>query len=79
MGPGLTSCVPWEMGGEQGLVRAPGLPRRGGVLEKDGAAFISLRERWQQQGILLIFSNDVSVSLSFYLINVIPLTGRDLS
>ncbi|PKU35989.1 nociceptin receptor [Limosa lapponica baueri] len=55
------------MGDEQGLVQASGLPCSGGVLEKDDAAFTSLRERWQQQGILLIFSDDVSISLSFNL------------
>lgn len=49
-----------EMGGEQGLVQASGLPRRNGVLEKDGRAFMSLGERGQKQ-ILLIFSDDIPI------------------
>lgn len=74
-------CHGWlETGGEQGLVQVSGLPCSGGVLEKDGGAFISLREHWQQQGILLIFSDGISIfPSSFYLINMISLTGRDLS
>ena len=68
------------MGPEQGLLQASGLQRSGGVLEKGGGAFVSFGECWQQQGTLLMFSDDISISpSSFYLINMISLTRRDLS
>lgn len=73
-------CHGWlETGGERGLVQASGVLCGGGMLEKDGAAFGSLGEHQQQQGILLICSDDISISPSFYLINMISLTGRVLS
>lgn len=68
-----------QIGGEQELEQASGFPHRNGVLEKDGGVFVFLRQRWQQQGILQVFSDDVSISPSFYLINVLCLMGRDLS
>lgn len=60
MGPGLASCGLLQMGGEQWWGAG-----------EDGGAFMSLREHWQQQGILLIFNDAICVPPPFYLINTI--------
>lgn len=74
----LCAMAGWRREVSGGLVQASGVLCSGGMLEKDGAAFGSLGEHQQQQGILLICSDDISIS-PFYLINMISLTGRVLS